>query len=281
MRFRGKMVDVTAVKQFSNLLITLAKLCKSCVLRICPDKLYFVLNEEAGLPGHVLSWCVMEQSHFFNEYTMEGVSETHNEIVMKFSPEMMSTSLNSKQISLAKSVKIKLTNKQHPCLTFQIELPSQTLLSRTCIHDIPVVLVPRTEWPMYQEPEMPEVDMSVFLTNTKRLRNVVERMKKMSMKLEIRGSTVGELCLSIETDKACVVTHFQDLRVECDTASGRGDSPHTVSLWVDIRKLAQLLAGDHINPDRVICHIVKERLLYMHFTHEALDFHYFIPAISL
>jgi hypothetical protein len=61
--------------------------------------------------------------------------------------------------------------------------------------------------------------MSVYLTNIKRIRRVVERMKKMSLKLEVRGSTCGELRFSIETEKACVATYFQDLQVECDTGT--------------------------------------------------------------
>jgi hypothetical protein len=55
-------------------------------MRITADKIFFVLSEDMGLPGQMLSWCALEQAHFFNEFTMEGVNDSHNEIVLKFSP---------------------------------------------------------------------------------------------------------------------------------------------------------------------------------------------------
>jgi len=38
--------------------------------------------------------------------------------------------------------------------------PTMTGANRTVVHDIPVALVPERLWPDYQEPDMPEIDVS-------------------------------------------------------------------------------------------------------------------------
>ena len=62
------------------------------------------------------------QAHFFNEYNMDGVSEEFNEIYLELVPESLVKCLKSAQN--AKSVKMKLTKKHMPCLTFEVELVS-------------------------------------------------------------------------------------------------------------------------------------------------------------
>ena len=63
------------------------------------------------------------QANIFSEYNMEGVSVTDaNEIYLETVPENLVRCLRSAQN--AKSVKIKLTKKQTPCLTFEVELVS-------------------------------------------------------------------------------------------------------------------------------------------------------------
>ena len=59
------------------------------------------------------------QSNFFNEYAMDGVSEEANEIYLDLIPDNLMKALRTAQS--AKSVKIKLTKKHTPCLTFEVE----------------------------------------------------------------------------------------------------------------------------------------------------------------
>lgn len=81
-----------------DLSATLSKLCqKSCVLRITTDKLYFVLSEDLGIPGNILSWCTLDQKFFFNEFTMEGATTENNEIYLQISPSECSLSIIKNQ----------------------------------------------------------------------------------------------------------------------------------------------------------------------------------------
>lgn len=60
------------------------------------------------------------QVNFFDEFQLEGVSADANEIFLEVAPENLSRALKTAQN--AKSVKIKLTRKNCPCLTLAAEL---------------------------------------------------------------------------------------------------------------------------------------------------------------
>jgi Hus1-like protein len=63
------------------------------------------------------------KGNFFSEYNMEGVSVTEaNEIYLETIPDSLVRCLRCAQN--AKSIKIKLTKKHSPCLTFEVELVS-------------------------------------------------------------------------------------------------------------------------------------------------------------
>ncbi|KAG8229953.1 hypothetical protein J437_LFUL008526 [Ladona fulva] len=214
MKFRAKMIELLCIRQFTNIVTTIAKIAKMCTLRITPEKIYFIALDEKAIRGMPTLWCVLKQAHFFNEYNMVGVSETHNEIYLSFSPDMLAKPLNSLKPSPAtKSVKIKLTNKQSPCLTIEIELPSSLSLTRQCVHDIPVSVIPRREWATYPEPEYQHFDIGARLPNLKLVKNVVERMKTMSPNIDISAGN-GTFTLTIETDTVSVSTHFKGVLME-------------------------------------------------------------------
>lgn len=52
---------------------------------------------------------------------MAGISEENHEIYLSFTPVMLTKSLTSVKLG-AKSLKMKLTSKQVPCLTLEIEM---------------------------------------------------------------------------------------------------------------------------------------------------------------
>ena len=105
-------------------------------------------------------WARLDQNHFFVEYLVAGKSEDHNEIYMELNTTMLAKSVSSFK-SAAKCVKIKLTNKQQPCLTFEIELSSLSAESRLCVHDIPVVIIPQKRWSEYNEPNIERFDVRI------------------------------------------------------------------------------------------------------------------------
>lgn len=62
------------------------------------------------------------QENFFDEYQMGGVDAQRNDIYLEIIAENFNRALKTAQN--AKSLKIKLTKKQNPCLTVEVELVS-------------------------------------------------------------------------------------------------------------------------------------------------------------
>uniref|UniRef100_A0A8U8B7C7 Checkpoint protein n=1 Tax=Geospiza parvula TaxID=87175 RepID=A0A8U8B7C7_GEOPR len=257
MRFRAKIVDLACLNHFSRIINTIAKLAKTCILRLTVCKLYFILSDKVANGGASM-WCELSQGNFFDEFQMEGVAAEHNEIYLEFVPENLWRAFKTAQS--AKAVKIKLTNKHCPCLRVAVELPSLSSSSRIVTHDIPVGVIPRRMWNDFREPSVPDFDVSIYLPVLKTMKSVVERMKNLSNFIVIEANLSGEMNLKIETDLVSVTTHFKDLGNPPwasedgyqSSAQGR-DVESMAEACIDIKKLQQLLAGQQVNPTKALC----------------------------
>ncbi|XP_062481319.1 checkpoint protein HUS1 isoform X2 [Pezoporus occidentalis] len=247
MRFRAKIVDLACLNHFSRVINTIAKLAKTCTLRLTVSKLYFILSDKVA-NGGVGMWCELNQGNFFDEFQMEGVAAEHNEIYLELMPENLSRAL--KTAHNAKAVKMKLTNKHCPCLRVAVEL------------------------------------VSIYLPVLKIMKSVVERMRNLSNYVMIEANLSGEMNLKIETDLVCVTTHFKDLgnpswALEDGCQSSQDRDPESMAeARIDIRKLQQLLAGQQVNPTKALCNIVSKRIVHFILLHEDVSLQYFIPALT-
>ncbi|KAK2176299.1 hypothetical protein NP493_672g01017 [Ridgeia piscesae] len=265
----------------------MAKLAKTCTLRLTTTKLYFILSEKV-VNGGIAIWCELTQGHFFNEYNMDGYSEEFNEIYLDLTPDNLLRSLKSSQN--AKSIKIKLTKKHAPCLTFEVELPSLSSNSRLVTHDIPVNVIPHRLWDDYKEPDMPDFDVSIYMPPLKLLRSVVDRMKNLSNFVLLSANQRGQMKVKVQTDLVTVTTYFNDLdhptwrRDDSQSQEDRGslqrDPAQFAEVHVDIRKLAQFLSSQQVNPLKVICNIVDNRIAHFFLLHEDVSLQYFMPVVS-
>uniref|UniRef100_A0A3P9P0A6 Checkpoint protein n=1 Tax=Poecilia reticulata TaxID=8081 RepID=A0A3P9P0A6_POERE len=61
------------ISYLSGVMTTISKLTKTCVLRLTPDHLFFILPGKVT-NGGVGMWCQLLQANFFQEYQMEGVT---------------------------------------------------------------------------------------------------------------------------------------------------------------------------------------------------------------
>ncbi|XP_068863982.1 checkpoint protein HUS1 isoform X3 [Aphelocoma coerulescens] len=248
MRFRAKIVDLACLNHFSRIINTIARLTKSCILRLTVCKLYFILSDKVANGGASM-WCELSQGNFFDEFQMEGVAAEHNEIYLELVPENLSRALKTAQS--AKAVKIKLTNKHCPCLRVAVEL------------------------------------VSIYLPVLKTMKSVVERMKNLSNFIVIEANLSGEMNLKIETDLVSVTTHFKDLgnppwasEDGCQSSAQGRDLESMADACIDIKKLQQLLAGQQVNPTKALCNIVCKRIVHFILLHEEVSLQYFIPAIA-
>ncbi|XP_029954934.1 checkpoint protein HUS1 [Salarias fasciatus] len=285
MKFRAKIVDVACLNHFSRVVTTISKLTKSCVLRLTPDNLFFVMSGKVA-NGGVSMWCELAQANFFDEYQMEGVSAEDNEICLELTPENLSRALRTLQN--AKVLKVKLAKKHCPCLTIAAELPTLSSVGKVVTHTVPVDVIPRRLWHELKEPSMPDFDVSIYLPPLKTMKNVVDRMKNLSNFLVVKANLNGEMNLKIETDLVSVSTHFRDLGNPPwgDDASQDGgpsqsrDPDSMAEARVDIRRLQQFLMGQQINPTKAMCNIVHQKVVHLILLHEDMSLQYFIPAVA-
>ncbi|XP_049525604.1 checkpoint protein HUS1-like isoform X2 [Dermacentor silvarum] len=250
MKFRGRIVDIVCIQQLSKIVHTVSKLAKDVTLRITTDCVYFILNEDAVSGGGWL-WADIPQETLFQEYNMQGVSDEFNEIYLDVVADHIVKALKS--AAAAKSLKVKLTKRQTPCLSFEIELPSLVSTSRTVVHDVPVSVIPRRLWNNFAQPDVEEGDTITISSD--------------------HGMTV-----SVQTDMVTVTTHFKGLQFPL---SGDGTISHAgvYEARIDLRKLVPVLLAQQLNPRQVTCKIAHKKLCHITFNHDYGSLQYLLPCV--
>ncbi|KAK5647590.1 hypothetical protein RI129_002482 [Pyrocoelia pectoralis] len=218
MRFRAVLMDNAAMKDFLSTVNSLSKLGKECVMRIVSRHVYFIIPDDDSGPRRPLVWCELPVNFYFREFNLDGMSQEQNEIYLGLSTAMLAKSLSTVKQNV-KSLKIKLTNKQAPCLTLEIELMStEGLQNRQLIHDIPVEVIGRKHWNDYAEPQFNDfhsfLQVSMQMPNLKPIKSIVERMKNMSNSLMVSATKFGKLSLQIKTNMVNLTAHFENLGIE-------------------------------------------------------------------
>ncbi|KAJ8924418.1 hypothetical protein NQ315_007214 [Exocentrus adspersus] len=270
MKFRALITEVPAMRDFMNIALSLSKFSKECVMRITARRVYFIISEEESGPRRPLVWCELPVNFYFKEYNFVGVTEQHNEIYIEFSTVLFARSLGILKQDV-KSFKIKLTNKDSPCLTVEIELTAREIASREVVHDIPIEVISRKHWSDYEEPRFNDFHVSIQMPNLKALKNIVEHMRNMSHSLTVCADKNGRLTLKIKTNVVTLSAHFPDLSVE-SFAVGQipvltdceEELQQSVHSTVDIKKFVMFLSGLQINNCRTVCSIVHEKMVKLH-----------------
>jgi len=284
------MIEQMAIRKLYTVIGTMARISKVCVLRLTSDKVYFILTDSGASTGGPAVWCEMDQENFFNEYNIEGVSPEQNEIFLELVPERLSKTLASLRGGSARGLKIKLTKKNDtPCLTFEVDLPSLAS-GTTCIHDIPVQVLPRRVWKDYSEPAMPPFDVSICLPDLKKLKHLTERYKNVGQSVTISVTKRGSLSFKVEGDEGVFSTHYPNLRVPVyrdDTLPWKkpvndstADVDISASVRVDLKRFNMFLSGEQLLPKRSIANVVDNEVLHMFLVHDDLVVQFFLPATT-
>lgn len=272
MKFRARLDDAVSITRLSNVVATLAKNVKVCVLRLSAGKVCFVISGK----GSINMWCELNQSKFFSEYRIEGRDE-HNEIFLEVQMEQLARTLRN--TSTALSVKMKLTKHNGAHLLIDIIQATVTGGNRNVVHEVPVNIVPQRLWPDYQEPDMPDIDVSIFLPPLKQVKTIIDRMKSLDNYITLSANMSGELNIRIETSTVTATTYFKNLMNHKFCDDDELDKTVMYEARVDIKKLSHVLTG-HFNPIKVICNIVDGCGLQFFLLHQEVSLQYYIPAIS-
>lgn len=273
-------MNVAYVRQFHNVLATMARLSKICVVKLDQDYIYFITSE-SGVSGSSV-WCQLDGKNFFEEYVLEGVTEDAPYIFLEIQPGQMAQSLALLKTSKdsIQLVKVKLTRKHHQaCLSFQIEMP----YDRQCVHDIPVTPVPRKDWSDYAQPEYEIVRgqfVSLIVPDVKKLKHIVERYKNLGPYVSFEANQKGRLTLSLLSDRVTLSTQFKELQVVKNPLAIQDDA-EPVTINIELKKMASLLGADHIGSRRCTAHFVRDKLLHISLTTDDVSLEYYLPGVHL
>ncbi|KAJ8677958.1 hypothetical protein QAD02_013745 [Eretmocerus hayati] len=233
-----------------NIASTVARMNRQCIIRLTRSSFCFNITDD----NVSMVWIELDSDKFFEDYVIAGKSQELDEIHLELNAAMLSKSVTSLKCT-AKSVKIKLTHKKQPCLTFEIELPSMSVESRLCVHDVPVTVIPPKKWHQFSEPCIAKYDISLEMPQCKPLKNVVDRMRNMSSVLSITADERGVLAFSVDSDMASITVHFPDLRVfECTTK-------RSLVARVGLKKFHSFLLWDFIQFSTTKFRILSGRMI--------------------
>lgn len=159
MKFKAVLTDQLCMKDFFNIVTTFAKLSKRAIFNITTDGIV-LSNIGATINTTPLLWAVIDKTDLFSTFAMEGVDQKNNEIWLNFYPEQIATALNTFK-NFVKVIKIKLTKKQFPCLSIDIEMaPPNSNNFRRLNHDVPVTVISTREWNEYKVPQLQPFEVS-------------------------------------------------------------------------------------------------------------------------
>lgn len=285
MKFRGRIAEGVCIRKFYQLIATISKIGKTCVLRLTPDKVFFIICDRAATAGGPTVWAELDQINFFHEYCLEGVSPEQNEIYLEFTPDKLFKTLNSLKSNVAQSLKIKLTKKNAvPCLTFEVELASEQDC-KICIHDIPVQVIARRMWADYSEPDLPPVHVSLCLPDLKKLKHLTERFKSLGSTVAVTARKEGTLVLKVDTEDVTVSTYYRDLRAPLFREGAawqlsQESDVSSASVRVDLKRLSQFLHGEQLHPEKCLVNIIEHEVLHMVLLHQDFILQFYLPKTS-
>lgn len=195
---------------------TLSKCGRDVIFNARPDSVIVAVNVDSALTGLQL-WCDIDREAFFDEYSMQGLSDTHNEIILEMKSASFVRALSGISRTTSSSfVKLKLMNKNMASLCVEIEVPS-SVPSRSCpiSHDVPVTVVSRKEWNRYKLPRLPDFEMILGVPSVKFFKHIIETMKTSSPIIEVCTAKEGTVSFIVESTMAKISCHCRDQVVHC------------------------------------------------------------------
>ncbi|KOB74847.1 Checkpoint protein HUS1 [Operophtera brumata] len=89
MKFRSVMIDAGPMREFTNIVSTISKLSKECILRLSSDQIFFIVCDENSGPAPPILWCEIPQAMFFSEYQLIGLDDDHKDIYLGLTSDRM------------------------------------------------------------------------------------------------------------------------------------------------------------------------------------------------
>ncbi|GLG94662.1 Checkpoint protein [Gryllus bimaculatus] len=161
--------------------------------------------------------------------------------------------------------------------TWSLQQPVTSLV-RTCSHDFPVGIIPRSQWSGIHEAEEHSYDVSIEMPYIREMHQWLECFKSLGQHCYLVANGNGDFQAKLVHDMGTCVKQFTGLQVVHEDGDHRGhDLTRLYGVRVDRRKLVAFLALEHsFPPDRVLqCDISERKLVHLQLVRGDAVLHFF------
>lgn len=290
MKFRAVITDTLCMRELLDIVSTFSRINRNIAINIQPSKV--IIQIEGEVEAGQCLWCEIDASDrngFFSEFVMDGVDAEHNQIYLMAATSNLVQALSYTRNNSMDYVKMKLVKTDVACLAVEmsgIVHNESDIMNPKVQHQIPVTVVPRSEWGNFDLPLDMAYDLTVMLPSVKSLKGLMDKMKNMSPSVTIYATLGGELSLVVETDVVTVASHFKGLQcARANVPDGGETEPEDVTLEaackVDAKKLSTLLESVDFCETKMIASIRNEHLLKIKFEmREHVFMNFILPAVD-
>ncbi|XP_065073442.1 checkpoint protein HUS1 [Ochlerotatus camptorhynchus] len=290
MKFRAVITDTLCMRELLDIVTTFSRINRNIAINIQPSKV--IIQIEGEVEAGQCLWCEIDASNrngFFSEFVMDGVDAEHNQIYLMAATSNLVQALSYTRNNTMDYVKMKLVKTDVACLEVEmsgIVHNESDIMNPKVQHQIPVTVVPRSEWGNFDLPLDMVYDLTVMLPSVKSLKGLMDKKKNMSPSVTIYATLAGELSLVVETDVVTVASHFKGLQcARAKPPDGGETEPEQETLEaackVDAKKLSTLLESVDFCETKMIANIKNEHLLKIKFEmREHVFMNFILPAVD-
>ncbi|XP_055628127.1 checkpoint protein HUS1 [Toxorhynchites rutilus septentrionalis] len=270
MKFRAIITNYVNMRELIDILTTFARINKFLVINIQPKK--FIIQTETEVESGQCLWCEIDATSregFFSDYVMDGVDQSHNQIFLTVTAISLVQALSYIRGNAVEYLKIKLAKATIACLAIEISgtCHIETDVVRPKVqHEVPVTVVPRSEWSNFELPLEMMYDLSMLLPSFKSLKGLIDKKKNISPAITVYCTLAGEFSLVVETSVVTVASHYKGLEcARARTTDANSGDIREAACKVDSKKLANLLESIHFYDMKMFANIKNDQLLNIMF----------------
>ncbi|XP_017092773.2 checkpoint protein HUS1 [Drosophila bipectinata] len=278
MKFRALMQDPMYMREFQAIVATLAKLAKECVMILGERQMHFIVNEDQSSTSSPLVWASIAAEEYFPEYRLETARPDQDYIVLSMSSANLGRALSVLRGGGISSCKLKLQRIQFPCISVIASVSSSSVTEdREVVHDVPVNIIPASDWSAYVVPRVPNSQLALCLPSVRLLRSLIDKLKNISPSLKFQASFDGELSVIATSEMSTVTSRFQKLVPRSLTGSEEG-----ASCSVDSRKASAFFGALQLPNEEMTISIDRDQSIHLQiYVRQDVVLHSILPAVCM
>lgn len=150
-----------------------------------------------------------------------------------------------------------ISTDKFPCLSVNQKLiSSDTSEIVDVVNDIPVIVIPKPHWSIYEMPSITNYQVCSNLPKFKTLRKYVDTHKSVSKRLNLEFKNDCSFQISAKADSVTVSSSFNNIK--CTNYDENETTSQTVMAHVDSKKFSNILHFIQCIPQKLLKSAVRE-----------------------